>query len=167
MGGHVFGVVARRLTSPQHSALYNYASGRLQPFTRFCIDSPPTAHDKVSHGDLDILMGNWVEGEGFKTNFAVDGSNIDRSNLHDSSHWQGVGATKGYHWTVQDVTEWAKAVAITLGARSWQNHQHGVSLAVPCCVIADFVPDCGPDEVRSAPSRYGDLSKLKVIVLSD
>ena len=147
MGGHVFGVVARRLTTIQHTALYEYAETRLQPFTQLQIASPHTAADKTTHGDLDILMGNWVEGEGFKTNFAVDDANVDKNDLLDPSHWRDLGAKQGHEWSGQEVTEWAKGVATALGARSWQNHQHGVSLAVPCDVIRALVSDAKPDEV--------------------
>lgn len=147
MGGHVFGVVARRLTTPQHAALYRYARTRLQPFTHFEIDSPPTAADKTTHGDLDILMGNWVEGEGFKTNFAVDEAVVDMHDLREAGHWREVGAKEGHQWSGEDVRGWANAVAVSLGAKSWQNHQHGVSLAVPCRVIVELVPDTKADEV--------------------
>lgn len=157
MGGHVFGVVARRLTTAQHAALYEYAKTRLQPFTEFKIASLYTAASKTTHGDLDILMGNWVEGEGFKTNFAVDDASVDKSNLLESSHWREVGAREGHQWSGQDVTEWAKAVAITLGARSWQNHQHGVSLAVPCDVIGDLVANAESDEVSPLPISFSSF----------
>lgn len=76
MGGYVFGVVARRLTTEQHAALYDHARERLAKFTQFGMASPPTAADKTTHGDLDILMGNWAEGEGFKYNFAIDPSSL-------------------------------------------------------------------------------------------
>lgn len=150
MGGHVFGVVARRLTTPQHAALYDYVKTRLQVYTSFSIASPHTADDKTTHGDLDILMGNWVEGQGFKTNFAVDAADVDNSNLMDAGHWREVGV-KRHEWSGQDVKDWAQAVAFSLGARSWQNHQHGVSLAVPCGVIGELVPDAKPDEVCFSP----------------
>lgn len=167
MGGYVFGVVARRLTTAQHAALYVYAKTRLQTFTQFEIASPRTAADKTTHGDLDILMGNWVEGEGFKTNFAVDDPGTDQSDLLEDSHWRGIGATRGHQWSIQDVLEWAKAVAVALGARSWQNHQHGVSLAVPCDVIDDYVPEHGPDEVSSSTLSLGlGQSKLRAEMYS-
>lgn len=147
MGGYVFGVVARRLTTVQHNALFQYAKARLHPFTKFAISCPRTADDKTTHGDVDILMGNWAEGQGFKYNFAVDDANAERCDPLTSTRWCEVGSTPGYQWSCAEVRSWAKAVAITLGARSWQNHQHGVSLAMPCHVIGDLVPNHRAGEV--------------------
>lgn len=159
MGGYVFGVVARRLTSEQHAALFRYAFISLQPFSRHGIVSPRTASDKITHGDLDILIGNWAEGEGFKYNFAVDAeeANSSKQKAVDASYWRVIGDSQGHQWSAEEVTEWARSVATVLGAKSWQNHQHGVSLAIPCDVLGELVPDIKPEEVSGLTEpRYNN-----------
>lgn len=106
----MFGVVARRLTSEQHAALFRYAHPRLTPFTQQRIASPRTAQDKTTHGDLDILTGNWAEGEGFKSNFAVDPQEAEQEKTRsiDADHWRAMGGEQGHAWSASEVCEWAR-----------------------------------------------------------
>lgn len=148
MGGYTFGVVARRLSSEQLHALFKWAEPRIQPFTQFQIANPQTASDKVTHGDLDILMGSWCTGEGFKYNFAVESPEAAKDTQPlDADHWRRIGADEEYQWTPDDVRAWAASIGLALGANAWQNHQHGVSLAIPVTVLGDQVANAKEDEV--------------------
>jgi hypothetical protein len=151
MGGKTFGIEARRLTTPQHAALYRYVKARLDPFTPYGVRTNISPGDKIEHGDLDVMIGSHAEGPGFKYQFAGQASDYANLELSDHSKWRSMSMPEGHQWTEAELKDWIKAIARDLEAVVWQKHRIGAIFAVPCHVIGELAFEAGPNEVSSKP----------------
>jgi len=147
MGGKTFGVEARRLDSTQHAALFRYVQNQLSPFTPFGLRTTRSPADKTTHGDLDVMIGSYANGPGFKYQFAGVASEYANISHIDYAKWCRMASTVDYQWTEQELKDWIRDVARALGAVVWQKHRIGAIFAVPCRVIGDLSLEAGRNEV--------------------
>jgi hypothetical protein len=147
MGGHTFGVEARRLTTQQHAALFAHIRTALDPFTPFGLRTTISPDDKVSHGDLDVMIGSWAEGPGFKYQFAGQAEEFDIHSHTPSKVWYGIAGTRGSQWTEDDLRNWIRDVARAIRAIVWQTHRLGAIFAVPCSILGALTADADGNEV--------------------
>jgi len=147
MGGHTFGVEARRHTTQQHAALFAHVRTKLDPFSPFGLRTTISPDDKVSHGDLDVMIGSWAEGPGFKYQFAGRAEELDTHPLTPSKVWCEMTGTRGSQWTEDDLRDWIRDVARAIGAIVWQKHRIGAIFAVPCSVLGSLTADADDNEV--------------------
>lgn len=147
MGGKTFGIEARRLTTPQHTALSEYVECRLNLFTPFGVRIPRSPGDKTSHGDLDVIMGSHASGPGFKYQFSGEASEYADEDLTYYQEWKAMAGEDGRQWSETELRFWIRDITAELGAVVWQKHRIGAIFAVPCHVIGDLAADAGPNEV--------------------
>lgn len=148
MGGKTFGVEARRLDSIQHAALFRYVETQLNPFTSFGLRTTRSPADKITHGDLDVMIGSLANGPGFKYQFTGSGSDYKNLPPTDFDKWSAMGSTIEHQWTEQELKDFTRDVARALGAVVWQKHRIGAIFALPCHVIGELASEAAPDEVR-------------------
>lgn len=165
MGGNVFLVPARRLSTPQLLSLLKLVKGRLDPFfegmeiTRFF-------GEKDTHGDLDVLCGLWMGGDGWKgadQEGAIDPAATDAVPLETAirAHTKsGLGKQEEKAWTKEQVAGFSELVARKLGATKWRKHGWEVSFAIPCAVLEPETTDTGPEAVSLHP-KFKDEDVMK------
>lgn len=154
MGGKTFGVEARRLTSEQHSALFSFIQSQLDTFTPFGLRTTISPGDKTSHGDLDVMIGSWAEGPGFKYQFAGQADVFAVHTRTPADVWQSRAGTKGYQWSEEELRSWIRDVARAVGAIVWQKHRIGAIFAVPCSVLGELTAEVDSNEVSSCRDSH-------------
>lgn len=156
MGGNVFLVPAKRLSTPELLSFLGHVKDRLNPYfqgmeiTRFF-------DDKITHGDLDVLCGIWMGGEGWKgadqEGVLAPGESYKPDSGRDFTKM--LGKVKEKEWTRDDVEAFAKLLAFKLGATKWRKHGWEISFAIPCSVLG------GTGKGESAgPSDVSLISRL-------
>jgi hypothetical protein len=149
MGGKTFGVEARRLDTPQHAALFKYVQDRLNPFTPFGLKTTWSPADKTTHGDLDVMIGSFANGPGFRYQFPGEASEYGNLPPTDYKNWLDMSSNEEYECSQEELKDWMRDEARALGAVVWQKHRIGAIFAVPCSVLGDLAVDVGSDEVRT------------------
>lgn len=160
MGGNVFITPAQRLSTPELLLLLKQVKERLGPLFNG-MEINRFYESKTSHGDLDVLCGLGMDGDGWKG--ADQDGNIssgqdvgDRGKEFENKgdgKSLGLGKVEGKEWTREDVRLFAELCAIKLGASKWKKHGWEISFAIPCSIIG--VESTGPDDVSHAiEARY-------------
>lgn len=138
-------IPARRLSSPQLLTLLREVKDRLaslfegMEITRFY-------EEKTSHGDLDVVCGLWMDGEGWK---GADQDGIIPEldvGVRGEVFQKDLGKTEGKEWTRDDVRIFAELLASKLGATKWKKHGWEISFAIPCIILNKDGPS-GPEDV--------------------
>lgn len=151
MGGNVFITPAQRFTTPELLLLLQQVKERLSSLFKG-IEITRFYESKTTHGDLDVLCGLWMDGEGWKG--ADQDGDISSSPKVDSSlslsgrefeKVSGLGKVEGKEWTREDVRVFAELCAMKLGASKWKKHGWEISFAIPCSILVK--KSNGPDDV--------------------
>ena len=152
MGGNVFLVPARRLSTPQLLSLLQLVKDRLDPFF-LGMEITRYFGDKDTHGDLDVLCGLWMGGDGWKgadQEGVIDPAATDAPPLNTLAQTHiksGLGKQEEKEWTKEQVAAFSELLARKLGAIKWKKHGWEVSFAIPCTVLDSTTNGTGPDAV--------------------
>lgn len=131
MGGNVFLVPAQRLATAQLLELLRFVKARLgghfsgMEITRFF-------QEKVTHGDLDVVCGLWMSGDGWK---GADQEGIVTAGQQPSTLYYEIGKEEGREWAREEVKAFAEMLAIKLGATKWKKHGWEISFGIPCAAF--------------------------------
>jgi hypothetical protein len=159
MGGNVFHTTATRLTTPQLLLLLKHTKTALSPYfsgleiTRFF-------EEKTTHGDLDVVVGLWTGGDGWKGANEVGTCPSNPPGLK-VENYENIEEDHG--WSRKEVREFCGLIAEKLGARKWAKNGMEASFAVPLSVVDPDTILTGEDDV----SQLRLLGLELILVLSD
>lgn len=150
MGGNVFLVTAQRLSTAQLLDLLRLVKGRLgSHFSRMEITR--FFEEKVTHGDLDVVCGLWMTGEGWK-GADQEGVIEQGQSAVSAALPEPLGNEESREWTREEVKAFAEVLAIKLGATKWKKHGWEISFAIPCAEL-------DPDKNAREPEDVSRLAK--------
>jgi hypothetical protein len=147
MGGNVFHTTATRLTTPQLLLLLKHTKMALSPYfsgleiTRFF-------EEKTTHGDLDVVVGLWTGGDGWKGANEVGTCPSNPPSLKVEKYEK---VEEDHDWSRKEVREFCGLIAEKLGARKWAKNGMEASFAVPLSVIDPETTLNGEDDVSQPP----------------
>lgn len=153
MGGNVFDTTATRLTTPQLLLLLKHTKTVLSPYfsgleiTRFF-------DEKTTHGDLDVVVGLWTGGDGWK---GANEVGTCPSNLPGLKVEKYEKIEEGHEWSRKEVREFCGLIAERLGARKWAKNGMEASFAVPLSVIDPETTLTGEDDVSQLTHSGAEL----------
>jgi hypothetical protein len=147
MGGNVFHTTATRLTTSQLLLLLKHTKTALSPYfsgleiTRFF-------EEKTTHGDLDVVVGLWTGGDGWKGANEVGTCPSNPPGLKVEEY---ESIEEDHEWSRKEVREFCGLIAEKLGARKWAKNGMEASFAVPLSVIDPETTLTGEDDVSQPP----------------
>lgn len=153
MGGNAFLTPSHRLTTPQLDALLTYTQTKLSPLVPGPIEPTRCFKSKSSHGDLDVQVGCYTAGPGWKANAS---SGPDTATICPPSSqrgsWKKLSNTDGAVWSAEDTKVFLDELAMALRAKRWLRHGDAASFAVPCGVLGGLAGHYLAGEVGQYPS---------------
>lgn len=155
----MFHTTATRLTTPQLLLLLKHTKTALSPYfsgleiTRFF-------EEKTTHGDLDVVVGLWTGGDGWKGANEVGTCPANPPGLRVEKY---ESIEEDHEWSRKEVREFCGLIAEKLGARKWAKNGMEASFAVPLSVIDPETTLTGEDDV----SQLDLLGSELISVLSN
>jgi len=155
MGGNVFHTTATRLSTAQLLLLLEHTKMALSPYfsgleiTRFF-------EDKLTHGDLDVVVGLWTGGDGWKGANEVGTCPSNPPGLKVEKY---MNIDEEHEWSRKEVREFCGLLAEKLGARKWAKNGMEASFAVPLSVIDKDTTLTGENDVSQLVGASDDSSQ--------